>query len=211
VTPTLILWRHGHTAWNGENRVQGHSDSELSATGHDQAAAAAPGLAARKPARILSSDLRRATDTAAALAQLTGQPVDRDPRLRERRYGDWEGLTMAEIAERFPAAYARRTSQQDIGHGVEAPADVMKRMGEVLREAAEATPGGTTVVVTHGGAARYGMFELLGWPAERLGSVAALTNCHYTELRLDPTRGWMLYAHNVPPITGLTGGAPGYE
>lgn len=206
---TLILWRHGTTEWNAQLRVQGHTDSALSAEGIAQAERAAPLLAARRPEAIVASDLRRTLDTAAPLAALTGLPVRPDPRLRERYYGDWEGLTMPEVAQRFPEAHARqRAGHHDLGHRIEPPADVMKRVGEALREVAAATsPGGTTVVVTHGGAARYGTFELLGWPAELLGSVTVLANCHHTELRRDPDRGWTLYGHNLGPA----GGAPGYE
>jgi broad specificity phosphatase PhoE len=205
---TLILWRHGTTEWNAERRVQGHTDAALSALGHAQAAQAAPLLAARKPDVIVASDLTRASDTAAALAALIDLPVRREPRLRERSYGDWEGLTLPEIAEQFPAAAARqRAGEHDLGHGIEPPADVMKRVGEALREVADATPGGTVVVATHSGTARYGMFELLGWPVELLGMVVPLANCHYTELRQDPVRGWTLYAHNV----GIADGPPGYE
>ncbi|MPZ25076.1 MAG: histidine phosphatase family protein [Micromonosporaceae bacterium] len=205
---TLILWRHGSTDWNEQQRVQGHTDSALNARGRAQAERAAPLLAARSPDAIVASDLHRATDTAAPLATRTGLPVRTDPRLRERCYGEWEGLTSAEIAQRFPDARARqRAGRQDLGHGIEPPADVMKRVGEALREAAEATPGGTTVVATHGGAARYGMFDLLGWPAELFGTVTVLANCHYTELRLDPVRGWTLSGHNL----GSVDGTPGYE
>lgn len=196
----LILWRHGHTEWNAERRVQGHRDVPLSALGRAQAAEAAPLLATLAPAAIVSSDLRRCLDTALELSKLTGLPVRQDPRLRERAYGEWEGFTMAEIARRWPESYARKnlgTDAAELGHGIERPGDVMKRVGEALREAAEANPGRTTVVVTHGGAARYGMFDLLGWPVEQLGAVVVLTNCHYTELRLDPVRGWMLHAHNA--------------
>lgn len=205
---TLILWRHGATGWNAERRIQGQTNTALSALGRTQAAVAAQMLAARKPDAIVSSDLRRCVETVAPLAELTGLPVRRDVRLRERHYGEWQGLAMHEVAERFPAAYARqRTGGDDLGHGIEAPDDVSKRVGEALREAADATPGGTTVVVTHGGAARYGVFELLGWPTEQLGGMVVLFNCHYSELRLDVARGWMLRAHNI----GAMEGAPGYE
>jgi probable phosphoglycerate mutase len=206
---TLILWRHGHTEWNSEQRIQGHTDVALTALGHAQAAQAAPLLAARSPDAIVASDLVRASDTAAPLAELTGLPVRHDPRLRERFYGDWEGLTAVEIAERFPEGAARkRAGRHDLGHGIEAPTDVMKRVGEGLRDIAETVnPGGTTVVATHSGSARYGMFDLLGWPMELLGTVVALANCHYTELRLDPVRGWTLHGHNL----GVAGGDEGYE
>jgi probable phosphoglycerate mutase len=182
----------------------------LSPLGHAQAAEAARLLAALGPDAIVTSDLRRCTETAAALAAATGLPVGRDPRLRERAYGEWEGLTMAEIAQRWPDSYARKLAgvdAADLGHGIERPSEVMKRVGSALREAVAAHPGGTTVVVSHGGACRYGVFELLGWPPDQLRNMYALVNCHYTELRLAAGRGWVLYAHNA----GVAEGPPGYE
>lgn len=206
----LILWRHGTTDWNVARRIQGHSDTPLNPEGRAQAAAVAPLLAARRPVAIVSSDLSRCRQTAAPLAELTGLPISSDPRLRERYYGEWEGLTMAEIAQRWPESYARKTAgadAADLGHGIERPGDVMKRVGEALREAAEANPRGTTVVVSHGGAIRYGIFELLGLPVDHLRAVYALINCHFSELRFDPVRGWVLHSHNV----GVAEGPPGYE
>lgn len=207
----LILWRHGNTDWNAQHRIQGHADAPLNELGRSQATAAAPLIAARRPAAIFSSDLSRCAHTAAPLAELTGLPVRHDVRLRERYYGEWEGLTNSEIAQRWPESYARKQQDADIadlGHGIEAPTDVMKRMGEVLREiAGAASAGSTTVVVTHGGSARYGLLELLGWPIDRLGGLSSLVNCHYSELRHDPSWGWSLYAHNV----GVAEGEPGYE
>ncbi|HLU33458.1 MAG TPA: histidine phosphatase family protein [Natronosporangium sp.] len=207
---TLILWRHGVTDWNIARRIQGHSDTPLNAQGRAQAAGVAPLLAAREPVAIVSSDLNRCRQTAAPLAELTGLPVRWDRRLRERYYGEWEGLTGAEIAERWPESYARWRAAHDtadLGHGVERPADVTKRVGEALREIADAAPGATTVVVTHGGAARYGTLDLLDWPLDQVHSLAGLVNCHFTELRLDARRGWVLQAHNV----GTVAGAPTYE
>lgn len=208
---TLILWRHGNTDWNAQRRIQGHTDAPLNALGHAQAAAAAPLLAARNPDAIICSDLRRCTDTAAPLAALAGVPVRLDTRLRERYYGEWEGLTLPEIAQRWPESHQRKADgadAADLGHGIESPADVMKRAGEALRDAADAVgPDGTAVVVTHGGTSRYGIFELLGWPADQLRSLSALVNCHFSELRRTPQRGWTLYAHNVGPAEG----PPGYE
>jgi probable phosphoglycerate mutase len=198
----LIIWRHGNTDWNASDRVQGHADVPLNDLGRQQAAAAAPLLAALHPDAIVSSDLRRAADTAAALAALTGLPVRTDPRLRERYYGHWQGLTIAEVAERYPVEYARwRAGEQAPGCEIESLDDVGKRVGEALQDAADLVPGGTVVVATHGGAARQSCGQLLGWGPEILRSVGPLQNCHWTELRHDPVRGWQLRAHNVGVTT----------
>lgn len=201
----LIIWRHGNTEWNATDRVQGQLDTPLNDLGREQAAAAAPLLAALEPDAIVASDLRRARDTAAALAALTGLPIRTDPRLRERYYGLWQGLTLSTIAERYPTEYARwRAGDPSPGCEVESLDDVVKRVGEALLDAAEAAPGGTVVVATHGGAARQGIGYLLGWSASVVRGLGLLRNCHWTELTYDPDRGWQLYAHNVGPTVART-------
>lgn len=205
----LIVWRHGNTDWNAGNRVQGQTDVPLNDRGREQARAAAPLLAALRPDAIVTSDLSRAADTAAALAALTGLPVRTDPRLRERYYGQWQGLLVTEVAERFPVEYARwRAGDPDPGVDVESLDDLGKRVGAGFQAAADALPGGTIVVATHGGAARQGSGHLLGWDHTVLRTVTALVNCHWTELRHDDVRGWQLRAHNVGVLTApVTAGA----
>jgi len=199
----LILWRHGQTAWNAAHRVQGQTDIDLSEIGRAQAAAAASFLATLQPDAIVSSDLRRAADTAAQLATLTGLDVALDPQLRERGYGEWEGCTDADLQPRWPEAYARwRRGEPVQAAGVEENEEVAKRVLVALQEAAERAPGGTTVVVCHGGAARLGTGALLGWPAPVVRNFGGLANCHWTDLRLTPMRGWMLEAHNVGALVG---------
>jgi probable phosphoglycerate mutase len=194
----LIVWRHGNTDWNAVDRVQGQTDVPLNDLGREQAAAAAPLLAALRPDAIVASDLQRAADTGAVLAALTGLPVRTDARLRERYYGLWQGLTMPEVAERHPAAYASwRAGAQDPGCAVESLDDLGKRVGAALRDAADSVPGGTIVVATHGGAARQGCGHLLGWDPSVLRTIGPLQNCHWTELRHDDVRGWQLRAHNA--------------
>lgn len=198
----LIVWRHGNTDWNAANRVQGQTDVPLNELGHEQAAGAAPLLAALRPDVIIASDLRRAADTAAALVALTGLPVTSDLRLRERHYGDWQGLHLTEVAQRHPGAYARwRAGDPDPGCGVESLDDLGKRVGGAFVAAAEANPGGTVVLATHGGAARQGCGHLLGWDTAVMRTIGSLHNCHWTELRHDDVRGWQLRAHNVGLIT----------
>lgn len=133
----LIVWRHGETAWNAARRVQGHADVELSQTGRDQAVAAAERLAGLNPVAIVASDLVRAVDTAAALSAVTGLPVRRDPRLRERYYGPWQGRSLSEIAERWPAEYARwRGGEPVLGLGIETLDDLAKRVAAAFADAA---------------------------------------------------------------------------
>ncbi|PZF88275.1 histidine phosphatase family protein [Micromonospora deserti] len=201
----LIIWRHGNTDWNAAGRVQGQTDVPLNDLGREQARAAAPLLAALRPDAIIASDLRRAADTAAALAALTGLPVRADARLRERYFGHWQGLALTEAAERFPAEYARwRAGDPDPGAGIESLDDLGKRVGAALQEAADAVPGGTVVVAMHGGGARQGCGQLLGWDHAVLRTVGSLQNCHWTELRHDDVRGWHLRAHNVGLIVAPT-------
>lgn len=194
----VLLWRHGQTEWNVINRVQGHSDVALDAVGRSQAVAAASRLAAERPDLIVSSDLQRCRDTAAALAAVTGLPVHTDPRLRERNFGEWQGLTSAEIATAYPAENASwRRGEPIRGFGIEDLDDLAKRVAEGVRDAVAMAGSGTAVIVTHGGSSKFVLGELLGWPAEVVRRIGGLGNCHWTELEYDEMRGWLLRAHNV--------------
>jgi glucosyl-3-phosphoglycerate phosphatase len=199
-TTRLLLWRHGQTAWNAEGRIQGQHDAKLDETGRAQARAAAIRLAARKPDAIVASDLSRASDTAAELVALTGLTPTYDVRLRERGFGEWETRLASEIEERWPDGWARWRRGEPIDEaGVERIEDMTKRVGEVLLEILERHPGETVVVVTHGGVVRHGIEAVLDWPTQVVYSVAALTNCHWSELHHHPGRGWRLQSHNVGP------------
>ena len=89
----LYIVRHGETAWNLEQRIQGQLDIPLNDTGRGQAARMAQALAGEGIAAVYSSDLSRAAETAAALAQAAGLPLRTDPSLRERGFGHFEGVT----------------------------------------------------------------------------------------------------------------------
>ncbi|MSZ77211.1 MAG: histidine phosphatase family protein, partial [Actinobacteria bacterium] len=103
----LVLLRHGQTAYNRTQRIQGQFDADLDDTGRAQAIAVAPHVAALAPVVLWSSDLSRARDTAAAVAAATGLAPTYDARLREFGFGDLEGITHAEYAGRDPGEYAR--------------------------------------------------------------------------------------------------------
>jgi broad specificity phosphatase PhoE len=198
---SLIVWRHGNTDWNAGGRVQGQTDVPLNALGRQQALDAAELLVKRKPEVIVSSDLRRAADTAAALAALTGLSIHQDERLRERYFGAWQGMTMTEVSQRYPSDYARWVAGKNLDGDIETLDDLGKRVAEALLDAAALAPGGTVVVATHGAAGRQGVGQLLGWPTDQLRTLRALQNCHWMELTHDERRGWQLATYNVGPFT----------
>lgn len=149
---TLIVVRHGETAWNRERRMQGHTDTPLSAIGRAQAAALARRLSEAAMAAIYSSDLQRARDTATAIAECTGHEVIADPRLQERRFGIFEGLTYEEMSARYPEEFARFQSRDPdyVIPGGESACEFRERCLACLAEIAEKHAGAEIVVVTHG-------------------------------------------------------------
>jgi probable phosphoglycerate mutase len=188
---TLVLWRHGQTAYNVQRRFQGQSDVPLDEVGRQQAAEAARYLAALRPAAIYSSDLSRASATAGALARLTGLTVQLDKDLRERGGGSWEGLTETEIRERFPVE--RVTWAPPDGEPADAVAD---RASAALTRIADSLPAGSTaVVVSHGVALGAAAARLLAiaWEPRVLGPFG---NCRWSVLSRRRTR-WRLLEHNV--------------
>ena len=102
---TIMAIRHGETVWNIEERYQGYGDSALTETGRKQVAALARRLQAMRFDSLISSDLGRAQETAAIIADYTGHSVKIDRRLRERNYGILEGLTVREIKARHSEVF----------------------------------------------------------------------------------------------------------
>lgn len=114
----IIAIRHGETDWNAASRIQGQLDIGLNDAGRWQARRLAEVLADEALDAVYSSDLARARETAQAVAVNAGLDVRTDAGLRERGFGVFEGLTFAEIEQRFPEP-ARRWRQRDAGFGPE--------------------------------------------------------------------------------------------
>ncbi len=198
MSTTIILWRHGNTDWNNDGRIQGQLDVPLNSMGLAQATAAAGRLALLKPDLVISSDSSRAWQTAAALTDVYYTPIEREPRLRERSFGPWEGLTIDQVRERFPDSHRRwRAGEPAPEDGLESTADLGKRVAEVIHEAADRAAGGRAILVTHGGSVKWGVITLLGWPEEIAPTLHGIGNCHWTELRHDAVRGWELIRYNA--------------
>ncbi len=196
----VLLLRHGQTAWNREGRFQGQADIELDDVGRQQAERTAGELARLSPSAIVSSDLRRARDTALPLGQLTGQPVTTDARLREVYAGKWQGMLAADIERAFPELRAAWRSGEDVrpGGDGERRVEVGARVAEAVREHAAALPDdGLLVVVTHGGAIASGVQTLLGVPTRYWPIVSGVGNCRWTVLDVRRSGGWLLEEHNA--------------
>jgi probable phosphoglycerate mutase len=151
---TILLARHGETDWNRENRFQGHADPLLNETGRAQAAELAAALADESLAAVYSSPLRRAFETAQIVATPHGlEPVGVDA-LREIDVGSWQGLTRAEIEERFPEQFARWLDYEQGWDGGESYEEMGSRVISGLLELAAAHEGERILAVSHGGPVR---------------------------------------------------------
>lgn len=157
MSTTILLIRHGETAWNAERRLQGHSDVALNREGHSQADALGLALAAEPLAAIVASDLLRAQQTAAALASHHDLPVQTDSALRERCHGVFEGLLYDDIEQHYPTHHAEwRARQVDalMPHGertAESLRQFYSRSVAAIARWAEVHAGQTIAVVAHGG------------------------------------------------------------
>ena len=159
---TLLLARHGETDWNRELRIQGSSDIELNELGRRQAQSLAQELTDVDLDAIYASDLRRARATAAAVAATHGLEVTLDPRLRERSFGSWEGLTREDVNAMPPGSH----------HDGETDEEVRERMLAAVREIAAAHPGEEVLIVSHGGALNTLWHHALGVRVERWANCA---------------------------------------
>lgn len=151
---TLWLIRHGETDWNVAGRLQGHLDVPLNENGRQQARALALTLAKEPPfAAIFSSDLGRATATAAAAAEVLGLKVTSRAELRERNFGVLADLTLAEAEARHPELFSRlRVRDPDFAPaGGESLSQTYARTVAALTSIALEWPGAQVIVVTHGG------------------------------------------------------------
>ncbi|MFP5020430.1 bifunctional RNase H/acid phosphatase [Pseudonocardia phyllosphaerae] len=152
----MVLLRHGQTELSVHRRYSGHGDPELTDAGQAQAVAAARELAARyvsaegRPAAILTSPLRRARQTAAAVAETTGAPLEVRDALIETDFGGWEGLTFAEARERDPELHGRWLGSSQVAPpGGESFAAVGERVAAERARIVEEFAGETVVVVSH--------------------------------------------------------------
>jgi broad specificity phosphatase PhoE len=202
----LVLWRHGQTLWNAENRHQGQIDIPLNEVGREQARHAAQTLVALKPTQVIASDLERALETGQILADLAGVQLNVDERLRETYAGEWQGMTRDEIVAKYPEDYAAWGGDSEIRPGGgETRWEVSERVVAAINDALVNVPaGGTLVVASHGGALRSALGRLLGLDPRQWTILGVLANAQWSVLsELDenmpklPDLKWRLQEYNA--------------
>jgi broad specificity phosphatase PhoE len=151
---SLIIVRHAESAFNLQNRIQGHQDSRLTPKGIGQARRLAKRIKNFKIDRVYSSDLGRAYSTTVAITRyLKKAKIVRDPKLSEILLGDWEGMTPEEVDKLYGKGYQKwlKCPSACVIPNAERIAHFRKRVTERVRAIAKKEKGKTVLIVTHGG------------------------------------------------------------
>lgn len=164
---TLLLVRHGQSEWNAAGILQGQTAHvPLTPLGQVQAACAAEELARLRPGALVSSDLRRAVQTAEHCARATGLPVTTTPALREQGYGVLEGRPSRELWD-----LVDWTDPHWAAEGGESLAELHARVGAYLKHLAAEPPAEVVALVTHGDTIRAAQAVAAGLGPDALPSV----------------------------------------
>lgn len=151
----VTLVRHGQTDWNAETRLQGHTDNPLNDTGRAQAKEAGEALKGQEFDVILSSDLKRAKETADIIAAEIGGTVEVEPLLRERDLGALEGRTRDEVQAEYPHLdFSVGFSFHHFNDGGESLTDFLNRTQQIVDVLVEKYAGKKVLLVSHGGPSR---------------------------------------------------------
>jgi broad specificity phosphatase PhoE len=183
----LLSVRHGETEFAREQRFAGARDVPLTPRGQRQGEAVARALAGAGVGAVYSSPLGRARASAALIAAAHHLEVRVAPAFREMAFGEWEGLTRAEVAQRSPSEMAAWATTPHLVRppGGERLDEVATRVATGLAGLAEADPGQTVVLVSHAIVSRLVVLAALGLGPERLWSVdaspAGITEIEYVD------------------------------
>lgn len=209
---TLYLVRHAESEANAAGRFAGQADSPLTARGREQAEAVAEFLQKVRFDRVISSDLSRARDTAAAIARRQGLEVEAIRELREIDVGDAEGRPFDEMRQRpdwTPDGFVQWPGGESLD---QAYARARRAIERIVAE----SPGRTVCVVGHGGIARILVSHFMGLLPKLYRHPRPTVNTDLTVVRTDGTsfRIEALFddahvARPPSPEERVTGTAPG--
>jgi len=180
LSSTILLVRHGQTAWNREDRFRGREDLPLDEYGLWQARAAGAAIAERwNPTAIYCSPLVRAVQTASAIASVGGPELHEHSGLIDIDYGQWQGLSQVAAQEAFPVAYETwlATPENAMPPGGESLQEVAQRTAIALHELIARHPGQVFVAVGHTVINRLLLCHVLGLPISSFWRLRQDTAC----------------------------------
>lgn len=159
----LLLIRHGETESNKKSIIQGQTDTDLNASGIKKAAETAEFLKDYSFDQIYSSDLMRAKKTASFIADKLNIEIKESEKIREIHFGDWEGLNLEQIAEKYPEDLEawKKDPLTNGPPGGENITQFSARINYFFNELLEKHRGEKLIVVTHGGVIKMYLREIL--------------------------------------------------
>ena len=196
----IYLIRHGETIWNAAGKAQGTRNVPLSDRGIQQAGALADRLSGEKRlSALFCSNLRRAYQTAADLGNKLGLVPEKEKTLREVCFGDWEGLTIRQIEEKYPGQLALRNTDFDFsppgGESIRSARERVHRFFALL-QGKHFKEESQVVIVAHAFSARLLLLELMDFPLEFLWSFR-LDNAGISLLQRNSQRKRILYLNDT--------------
>lgn len=207
MTTHLYLIRHGESTWNAQGRVQGWGDPRLSADGLAQAQAVARRLATVSLDRLYASPLARAHQTASAIAAKTRMPVQPVADFREVGLGEWEGVPVRRLRQRYPKLYRAwlfTPSKAKIPQAEGIPKFQRRVLGAFRGVLDEVDHGATVAIVTHGGVIRMILAHVLGVPFDPLMRGISLGNTSITRLARTRNRLAITVLNDTSHLNGKT-------
>lgn len=179
--PPIYILRHGETEWNLEGRYQGRLDSSLTIKGQEQADAQGKFLCKQgltpSNSDAWHSPQGRAYETAKITLNHTGHRLQGDDRLCELSFGDWDGLTLVEITQRWPKLYPQ--TSRGLGWFFDSPngekfKDIYQRCFQFLQMLNR-----PTIIITHGVTSRLLRGILLGLSYDEMANLTIEQACTF--------------------------------
>lgn len=196
---TLLVVRHGQTAWGAENRFAGREDVPLAEEGVAEAEAVAARLSLLNVSAVVTSPLQRCRRTAEIIAEATGLAagtVVDDDDLLDGTLGEWTGFTAAEIAEKWPSEFEAWRSDPDAAPpGGESFSVIRGRVRAAVRRTLDRHRGGVVVLVTHAATAKMLVVAALGVPSA-IAYRTRIDNCSVSMITVDVDGGTMVCSIN---------------
>jgi len=185
----IYLARHGETSLNAAGRIRGRLDPQLTGRGKRQASALAQVLGIEEINHVISSPLRRAVETAEAVARVWDLPVEIDDRFNDRDYGEWAGATLADVIAKWGSI--------DAAPGVESSESVTRRALDGFIDWSNRSDLEVVVIVSHDAVNRP-LLAILEPALDGL-TIPQETGCYNVIVASDS--GWLVQSvNNVPPI-----------